>query len=136
MIVADTNVVIPLLVEHEMRGEAVALFERDPDWHLPDRWQIELTNVLRNYHRAELLSQDELEQVQVSALRLWPAANTHAIDLAETFRVACASDISAYDARFIVLARVFGCRLVTEDRRLREACPGDTVGLRAMLELC
>lgn len=135
MIVVDTNVVVPLLIEHEMREEAVALFGYDPDWHFPDWWQIELTNVLRNYHRAKLFRVDELSEIQTRALQLWPAPNTHAIELGETLRVACESNISAYDARFIILARVFGKRLVTEDRRLRESCPDDTMGLREALEL-
>lgn len=129
MVLADTNLVIPLLIEHEQRENALDLFQRDPDWHLPDWWQIELTNVLRNYHRAELFSLEELLEIQRRACYLLPRANTHPVELQITLRIACESNISADDARFIALARTFGQKLVTEDSRLRRACPQDTLSL-------
>jgi predicted nucleic acid-binding protein len=129
MILADTNLIIPLLIEHEHREKALRLFQADTDWHLPDWWQIELTNVLRNYHRAGLFTLDELTAIQRRAAQLLPVANTHPVDLIETLRIACESNISAYDARFIALARSFGEKLVTEDGRLRKACPDDTLSL-------
>lgn len=49
--------------------------------------------------------------------------------LIETLCIACESNISAYDARFIALARSFRLKLVTEDTRLRKACPADTLSL-------
>jgi predicted nucleic acid-binding protein len=133
MILADTNLIIPLLVEHEHRDKALRLFQADADWHLPDWWQIELTNVLRNYHRAGLFTPDELTEIQHRASRLLPVANTHPVDLLETLRIACESNISAYDARFIALARSFGQKLVTEDGRLRKACPEDTLSITETL---
>ena len=135
MILADTNLVIPLLIVHENRDLALELFARDPDWHLPDWWQIELSNVLRNYHRAKLFDLDTLLEVQRLASCLFPDENTHAVDLIDTLRIACEENISAYDARFIALARSFGKKLITEDTRLRNACPGDTLSLAEVLAL-
>ena len=129
MIVADTNLVVPLLLEHEMRSQALALYARDSDWHLPEWWQIEFANVLRNYHRAGVFSSEQVDLLQDRAGHVFPSQNTHATDLAQTLRIACACDISAYDACFIFLARRLGRKLVTEDRRLRKACPDDTVSL-------
>jgi predicted nucleic acid-binding protein len=129
MILADTNLVIPLLIEHEHRKKALRLFHGDADWHLPDWWQIELSNVLRNYHRAKLFTLEKLLEIQRRASHLLPAENTHPVDLIVTLRIACESNISAYDARFIALARSFGQKLVTEDTRLRKACPADTLSL-------
>jgi len=43
--------------------------------------------------------------------------------------------LSAYDARFIALARAFGQKLVTEDARLRKACPDDTLSIAEALAL-
>lgn len=57
------------------------------------------------------------------------------VDLETSLRVACELNISAYDARFIALARSFGRKLVTEDARLRKACPDDTLSLDAALAL-
>ncbi len=129
MIVADTNLVVPLLLEHEKRQQAVALFTRDPDWHLPDWWQIEFSNVLRNYHRAGIFSAEEVDLLLTRSIQLLPPTNTHPVDLTETLRLACARNISAYDARFIALALGFATKLVTEDTRLRIACPDDTLSL-------
>jgi|688.fasta_scaffold49961_3 predicted nucleic acid-binding protein len=129
MIVVDTNLVIPILVDHEQTANATTLFSLDPDWHLPDWWLIELANVLRNYQRANLFSQEEVETLLARALRLFPAQNTHSVDLRETLLLACKHDVSAYDARFITLARQFRQKLITEDKRLRKACPDDTLSL-------
>lgn len=134
MIVADTSLVIPLLIEHELRDRALELFARDPDWHLPDWWQIELSNVLRNYHRAKLFERDELLEIQRRASALFPESSTHAVDLFEALTLACEHNISTYDARFIALARAGGKKLVTEDKRLRSACPNDTLSIEQALE--
>ncbi len=135
MIVADTNLIIPLLIEHAQREKALQLFQTDADWHLPDWWQIELTNVLRNYHRAKLFTLEELTKIQRRASQLLPPANTHLVDLNTTLRIACEQNITAYDARFIALARNFSQKLITEDTRLRKACPDDTLSLTEALAL-
>ena len=135
MILADTNLVIPPLIEHEQGDKALRLFRRDPDWHLPDWWQIELTNVLRNYPRMELFRLDELVEIQYRATHLIPPANAHPVDLRQTLQLACQLNISAYDARFVALARALGQPLVTANARLRNACPQDTLSLDEALAL-
>lgn len=133
MIVADTNLVVPLLIEHEFRDRALELFHRDSDWHLPDWWQIELCNVLRNYQRAKLFERAEVLEIQRRAVSLFPPENTHRGNLEFTLQIACDEAITAYDARFIALARNYGMKLVTEDIRLRSACPDDTLSLEQAL---
>ena len=133
MIVADTNLVVPLLLEHEKREQVITLFARDPEWHLPDWWQIEFSNVLRNYHRAGIFNAEEVDLLLVRSTRIIPPENIHSSDIALALQIACACDISTYDACFIALARSFGQKLVTEDVRLRKACPGDTLSLEEAL---
>ncbi|MEI8037010.1 MAG: hypothetical protein WCJ14_01345 [Verrucomicrobiota bacterium] len=48
MILADSNLVIALLLDHPLREKSTNLFLKDPDWHLADWWQIEVANALRN----------------------------------------------------------------------------------------
>ena len=127
MILADSNLVIALLLDHPARELASRLFLKDADWHLADWWQIEVANALRNYHRVGSITMEDSLIAINRALLLFPQQNTHPVDLRETLRVACASSLSAYDASFIVLARSFGQKLVTEDTRLRNACPADTL---------
>lgn len=129
MIVADSNLVIALLLDHPQHEKARQLLETDADWHLPDWWQVEVANAFRNYHRiGSLTLADALVAIERAA-HLFPVANTHPVDLTSTLRLACSFDLSAYDARFISLARTFRQRLVTEDTRLRRACPDDTCSL-------
>lgn len=135
MLSVDTNLVIALVVTHPLHDDARALLTHDTDWHLPDWWQTELSNALRNYHRAGRLEIADALTAQNRAITLFPPANTHAVDLDAALRIACERNISAYDARFIALARGFGQKLITEDDRLRKACPDDTLSLAEALAL-
>lgn len=133
MILVDTNILVPLLVPHENTLKCQRLFTADHDWILADWWQIECANVLRNLQRSARIAPEDAYRALDEALRIIPPTHTHPVALLETLRVACASNLSAYDARFIVLARSFGQKLVTEDTRLRNACPADTLSLDAAL---
>jgi predicted nucleic acid-binding protein len=133
MLVVDTNLVIALVITHPFHEAARELLAKDADWHLPDWWQIELSNALRNYHRAGQLDVSDAFVAQRRAIALFPPTNTHAPDLGDTLHIACERNISAYDARFIALARSFGRQLVTEDQRLRQACPEETLSIEQAL---
>jgi predicted nucleic acid-binding protein len=135
MILVDTNIVVPLVVPTPNKEKCRALYQLDPDWHLSDWWQIEFANVLRNLHRAGQLETSEALVALDLGRSLFPPANTRPVDPIDTLRIACESNISAYDARFIALARSFGQKLVTEDSRLRKACPADTLSLDEALAL-
>ena len=135
MIIADSKLVVALLLDHPQQMKASRLYQADPDWHLPDWWQIEVANALRNFHRVgSLATADALTAIDRTRA-LVPNANTHPVDLRQTLLIACDANISAYDARFTALARSFGRKLVTEDVRLRKACPGDTLSLEDALAL-
>jgi predicted nucleic acid-binding protein len=134
MLVVDTNLVIALVVTHPLHDFAKKLLQKDSDWHLPEWWQIELSNALRNYQRSGQLDTPEALAALQQGIALIPHGNTHAVDLEYSLQIACVSNLSAYDARFIALARSYGKKLVTEDGRLRKACPGDTLSLEEALE--
>jgi predicted nucleic acid-binding protein len=133
MIVADSNIVVPLFVRHDASVRCRELFAKDSDWHLADWWQIECANVLRNYHRAGLLDAAQALEAMASTLAFLPPTATHPVDPLLSLTLACDLGISAYDARFIALARHFQTKLVTEDKRLRKACPNDTRSLEQAL---
>lgn len=75
----------------------------------------------------------EVLEIQRRAVGLLPPANTHRVDMEQTLAIACQENISTYDARFIVLARSCRTKLITEDSRLRSACPEDTLSLKHAL---
>ncbi len=133
MRLVDTNILAYLLIEGERSDEARALLRKDSDWHSERFIYTELTNVLSTYlrigpfqfqdckvamERAEQLMENNLHQ----------ASHLDVIRIAEEFR------ISAYDARYIALAREFGIPLITEDAKLRRAVPSLTVSLNDALE--
>ena len=133
MIVVDSNIVVPLFVRHDDSERCRALLAKDADWHLADWWQIECANVLRNYHRAGLLDLQQVTAAMEHAVSHFPPSATHPVDVVVSLRLACDLGISAYDAHFIALARHFRIRLITEDKRLRTACPHDTLSLEDAL---
>lgn len=133
VILVDTNIIVALLLGHPLNASAADVFRIDPDWHMPDWWQIEFANVLRNYHRSGQLEADDAIVVLGKSQTLFPPRNTHSVDLGNTLRIACGENITAYDARFIALARSFSMKLVSEDARLRSACPADTLSLAEAL---
>jgi predicted nucleic acid-binding protein len=135
MIVADSNLVVALVVTHPQHDDAASLFALDADWHLPDWWGVELANALRNYHRSGQMVAGDAATALRNGGSLFPPENTHEVDLVNTLQIACDLDLSAYDARFIALARSLGQKLVTEDARLRKACPHDTLSIKEALAL-
>ena len=120
MQVVDTNVVAYLLLQGDRTTAARALFARDPDWHSDSFVLVEFTNVLATTVRARSLplaqAREALSQAeQLLGARLHPAAHDASLATAGEF------GISVYDARFLVVARALGTRLVTEDAKLRRA---------------
>jgi hypothetical protein len=45
MIVADTNLVAQLILELDLTEQAQRVYQRDPDWRLPELWRHEFLNV-------------------------------------------------------------------------------------------
>jgi len=132
MQVVDTNIVVYLLLQGDRTTAARALLAKDPDWRSDSFVLVEFCNVLATMVRARLLAagraRDALSKAeQVIEPGLHPAAHGTSLATAEEFGV------SAYDARFLVVAQVLGARLVTEDAKLRRAAPALTHSLEQAL---
>lgn len=128
MVAVDCNVIAHLLLEGEQTPRARALLGLDADWHSEALLMIELTNVLATAMRMRKLALDDavaaVTQAQgVIEPGLHSASHFEALSLASQY------GISAYDARYLVVARDLGVRLVTEDARLRKAAPELTQSL-------
>lgn len=122
MIVVDCNVLAHLLIDGVETPRARALLEQDADWHSDALVLIELSNVLATAMRTRGLSTRNagvvLAQAQgVIEPGLHAAGHHEALELAAHYKV------SAYDARYLVIARDLDSKLVTEDARLRAAAP-------------
>jgi len=127
VVVVDTNVVAYLLIEGERTPEAQALHARDPDWRSEAFLLIEFSNLLATYVRGGRLDGVAAPRMLASAERIL----TGLVNLphVRALEVAMEFGVSAYDGRFLAVARSFGAKLVTEDAKLRQAAPSLTQSL-------
>jgi len=128
MVLIDTNVLAYLLIEGEHTADAQELSRSDPDWRSEAFILIEFTNVLVRSvlvkrMRLDLAGNLLLKAEELLRGKLARVSHSEAMTLATEHR------ITAYDARFLTLARQLELKLVTEDARLRAAAPDLTQSL-------
>lgn len=121
MVVVDTNIVAYLLIEGDRTPQAQALYARDPDWRGEGFLLVEFSNLLATYVRAGRLNGETAASLLGSAERTL----TGIVNLPHARALALAVElgVSAYDARFLAVARQLGAKLITEDARLLQAAP-------------
>jgi predicted nucleic acid-binding protein len=122
MVVVDCNVLAHLLIDGVETPRARALLEQDADWHSDALVLIELCNVLATAMRTRGLSPTSASAVLTQAQGVIDAG-LHGAGHHETLDMAARHKVSAYDARYLVIARDLDSPLVTEDARLRTAAP-------------
>ena len=124
MVVVDTNVVAYLLIEGERTAEAQALYARDPDWRSESFLLVEFSNMLAAYVRNGRLDSEAAAGLLAGAERI--LTGTIALPHPRALEIALEFGVSAYDARFLAVARNLGAKLVTEDAKLRRVAPALT----------
>ena len=133
MVLVDTNIFIALMIQDTpWHGEATELFSRDPDWRSEAHALVELSNVLLRLVRVKEIGKAE------ALTKLREAQNQFndgllSLPHTEAFSIALQFHCSAYDARFLGLARELGVKLTTEDVKLRKAAPKLTQSLAEAL---
>ena len=127
MVLVDTNILAYLLIEGDCTSASQALYARDPDWRSEDFILVEFSNVLTTYVRTKALTHHQGSQLLAKALAILPSLAS--VEHAQAFDAATEFGISAYDGRFIAIAKQMKSRLVTEDVKLRAAVPAWTVSL-------
>jgi predicted nucleic acid-binding protein len=128
VIVADTNVIAYLALPSRYTAMAEQALLADPDWIAPTLWRSELGNVLTLYLRKGLISFEDALRIQEQAEaslqdREYVVASLDVLILVHQ------SPCSAYDCEFVALARSFGVKLLTTDRKLLDAFPDTAVAL-------
>ena len=122
MVAVDSNILAHLLLNVEHTLHARALLERDPDWHSDAFVLVELTNVLATAVRVRGLPLPHAAAALTKAQSVIQFG-LHMAGHADVLALAVRLRISAYDARFLVVAKDLGLRLITEDAKLRNAAP-------------
>jgi predicted nucleic acid-binding protein len=123
MIVADTNLVVHLLIEDEKSVVARAVWSKDSDWMLPAFWTSEFLNVLTTLVRHGVLTLRDAHATWQLALTMFDDAEIQPAG-DDVLDMAAERKLSAYDAQFAVVAADLDVSLVTFDGDLRKACPG------------
>jgi predicted nucleic acid-binding protein len=132
MVVVDTNILAPLLIEGDLTREAQAVYAQDSDWRSEAFVLIEFSNVLATQVRTQRLAARAAALLLADAERV--LTGLVQVPHARALELAIAHGVSAYDARFLAAAHAFSSRLVTDDSRLRSAAPSLTRSLAQALE--
>lgn len=129
MIVADTNLIVYLLIPGPFSEDAERVQRRDPDWRAPWLWRSEFLNVLSLYLRTGKLTLTEAHGAWARA-RLLLAGREFTVDGSAVLDLAAASRCKAYDCEFVLGAQSAGVPLVTADGKVLGAFPGVAVSIQ------
>jgi predicted nucleic acid-binding protein len=128
VIVADTNLVVYVLLRGDHSDAALAVRARDRQWVVPALFRYELMSVLTKYVVRGVLQRD-------AALRLYRRGLSlvHVVDFEpdapSIFNWCVGSGCSSYDVEFIALAMHLGISLITADKQVIGAFPDVTTDL-------
>jgi predicted nucleic acid-binding protein len=130
VIIADTNLIVYLLVRGQYTEEAEAVYRKDPKWGAPRLWRYEFRNVLVLYLRRKLIGMEEAFETMEQAERLM-GGQEFEVESSHVLRLASTSGCSAYDCEFVALAHDLGVPLVTSDSALIAKFKPTVVSMRA-----
>jgi predicted nucleic acid-binding protein len=117
LIVADTNLIVYLLIEGDQTPQAQACGQRDPVWIAPPIWRNEFINVLSLYVRSRGLPLDDALRAIAAADKLVETVVLRGVE-DRIIRWAAAHGMASYDAEFVIAAEIADVRVVTADKNL------------------
>ena len=130
MIVVDTNVMVMLVVGGPGGAEAARLYVQDKDWAAPPILKSELRNVLiGSVRRGAMPRHEAVSMMDHASLVL----DDRVVDAShsDVIEVALNCGLTAYDAEFVVVARLLGVSLATADRAILRSAPDVAAPLSA-----
>jgi len=122
MIVVDTNVIAYLLIPGEHSQDARQLLKKDPEWISPYLWRSEFRSVLSLYIRKGFLSYPDSVLLMKEAENLLLGME-YEVRSELVLEIIKQSNISAYDAEFVALAKDLKLKLYTSDKSILKEFP-------------
>lgn len=132
MILVDTNLLAYLLLPTPHTAKAEAVLIKDPDWFAPQLIHSEFRNVLLGAVRRDNIARSDADSFLARAEEVITVPEA-AIDEPAVFDLAIESGCSAYDCEFVWLARYLRIPLVTADKKVAHAFPGQAVAIDQFL---
>lgn len=133
MIVADTNILLPLFLPSEVSEQVARLATLDPDWAAPALWRSEFRNALVTQMRVQKLALSQAIAAMEKA-QAWIQEREFFVASPKILPLAAESGCTAYDCEFIALALDLRVPCVTLDKALLKAFPGVAVSLEEVLQ--
>ncbi len=134
MIIADTNIILYLLLPTIYTDSVEKLYEIDPDWSAPILWKSEFRNVMALYLRKKIITLDKAMQLQDAAESII-IQNEYDISSSQVLALIDKSDCSAYDCEFIALANHLDTKLVTQDKKILREFPSTAISVSDFLNV-
>ncbi|PYM83193.1 MAG: PIN domain nuclease [Candidatus Rokuibacteriota bacterium] len=121
-VVVDASVAVKWFVPEELSPEARMFLAAEYELLAPDLLWAELGNALWKKHRRRELDPRTARRLlrDFSRIRIEYHASERWTEMA--LDLAIRHGVTVYDGLYLALATGSGCRLVTADRRLHEAC--------------
>lgn len=129
MIVADTNLIAYLFIPGEFTNLAEHILKRDKDWSVPILWRSEFRNVLSVYLRANRLSLQEVYHTMKMAEEYF-CESEYTVSSEKILDTVSQTDLSAYDAEYVSLAKELKVNLITSDKKILKEAEGVAVSMK------
>ena len=114
MIVADTNLLAYYYVEGPFTEEVRRVRLRDSEWVVPPLWRSEFLNVVWQYVRQGVFSEEDALRRFREAERVVRVESSPPAE--RVLGLAVQHNVTAYDATYAALARLLGVQHVTYDQ--------------------
>ncbi len=129
MIVADTNLIVYLLIDSPFTAQAQKIFRFDDDWVAPPLWRSEFCNVLTCYNHKGLIELEIAKKLLAKAEQLIRKPLQTSTFFPNILNLAFESGCSSYDCEFIFLAMELGIPLITQDKKMLSRFPHITYSI-------